>query len=184
MLEGLAFLHGEGCMHRDIKPENILASLSPVQAIIIDFGCATWARTSRDHMQGTISYLAPEVIALKMETAAPNTTYDISTDVWSMGLTVHELIRGSRIRFDKISRKFYDETLIPSIEFGHLFLEEGLNDWVSSLIREMLQWNPRLRIKAEQAYRRCPDFHTEAEQRQLQHGKREHEDEMTRRTRT
>lgn len=41
MFEGRAFLYGELCMHRDIKPENILASESPVQAVMIDFGCAT-----------------------------------------------------------------------------------------------------------------------------------------------
>jgi serine/threonine protein kinase len=47
LLEGLTFLQREGCMHRDIKPENVLASVAAlqVQAVIIDFGCATFDKT-------------------------------------------------------------------------------------------------------------------------------------------
>lgn len=115
MLDGLSFLHTEGCMHRDIKPDNILASASPVRAVIIDFGCATWESSSKDHMKGAIRYLAPEIIALKENTASPNTTYDMSADVWSMGLTAYELLRGSRARFQRISWKFYDEELLATV---------------------------------------------------------------------
>jgi serine/threonine protein kinase len=74
MLEGLAFIHSEGCMHRDIRPENVLVSSSPLQAVIIDFDCATFDKTSKDHMKGTIRYLAPEVIALKHGIASNDST--------------------------------------------------------------------------------------------------------------
>ena len=161
-------------MHRDIKPENILASDSPIQAVIIDFGCETWERTSKDHMKGTIRYLAPEVVALKEKTAPPNTTYDVSADVWGMGLTAYELMHGSRVRFERISRKFYDEELLPSIATSRIYPVDRSGDWASGVIREMLHWNPRSRIKADQAYQQCPRPHTEREQRQLQPGKREH----------
>jgi hypothetical protein len=45
------------------------------------------------------------------------------------------------------------------------------------LIKEMLHWNPKSRINAEQAYQQCPMFKAGREQRQLQTGKREHEGE-------
>lgn len=176
LLEGLAFLHGEGCMHRDIKPENILASDSPVQAVIIDFGCATWDKTSKDHMKGTICYLAPEIIALKENTAPPNTTYDISADVWSMGLTAFEMMHSFRVRFERISQKFYDEELLPTIATSRTYPMDNSEDWAYCVIREMLRWNPRSRIRAEQAYQQCPRSHTGREQRQLQPGKRGHSD--------
>jgi serine/threonine protein kinase len=174
MLDGLAFLHAEGCMHRDIKPDNILASPSPVRAVIIDFGCATWDRTSTDHMKGTIRYLAPEIIALKENTAPRNSTYDMSADVWSMGLTTFELLRGSRTRFQRMSKKFYHEELLPALSVG----SKGAGDeiiWVFGLVKEMLHWEPKSRITSEQAFRKCPGFKAEREQRrQLQPGKREH----------
>lgn len=175
LLEGMAFIHSEGCMHRDLKPDNILASASPIRAVIIDFGCATWDKTSTDHMKGTIRYLAPEIIALKDNTAPKNSFYDMSADVWSMGLTALELLRGSRTRFQKITRKIYEEELRPTTNVGPALEGDGLN-WGLGLIREMLRWDQRSRIKAEQARQTCPTFIKAKgqRQRQLQSGKREH----------
>jgi serine/threonine protein kinase len=173
MLEGLAFLHAEGCMHRDIKPDNILASCSPLRAVIIDFGCATWDKTSEDHMKGTIRYLAPEIIALKENTAARNSSYDMSADVWSMGLTAYELLCGSRARFSRISWKFYDEELLSTIGVTSALGSDEVK-WAFSLVKEMLRWDPKSRIQSEQAVQKCPTYKTQMEQRQLKLGKRKH----------
>jgi len=90
MLEGLDFIHSNGCMHRDIKLDNILGSSQPLQAVIIDFGHATWEQESLDHMKGTVRYLAPEIIALKQGRAKG--PYNKSVDIWSMGLTIFEFL--------------------------------------------------------------------------------------------
>jgi serine/threonine protein kinase len=177
MLEGLAFLHSEGCMHRDIKPDNVLASSAPVRAVIIDFGCVTWEKISSDHMKGTIRYLAPEVIALKENTAPRNSTYNMSADVWSMGLTAYELLRGSRARFQRITWKFYDEELLSTIGVASALGSDEVR-WAFTLMKEMLRWDSKSRITSEQAHHKCPGFKAEREQRQLQHGKREHEGEF------
>lgn len=161
-------------MHRDIKPENVLASEFPIRAVIIDFGCATWEKTSKDHMKGTIRYLAPEIIALKDNTAPRNAAYDMSADVWSMGLTAYELLRGSRARFQRIAKVFYDEELLPTIHVGPALLSDITADWAHALIKEMLRWEPKSRIKSDQAYQRCPSLKIEKDQRRLQPGKREH----------
>jgi len=107
-------------MHWDVKPENVLASASPLRAVIIDFGCATWEKTSRNHLKGTIRYLAPEVIALKDSQKNPSLQqtppdFDLSVDIWSIGLTALELIYGSRVRFEKIERRFYKEELMSGL---------------------------------------------------------------------
>lgn len=65
-LDGLAHLHKNGIMHRDVKPVNIaVVQRQPPQAVLIDFGCATTQAASRDHMKGTIPWLALEILALK-----------------------------------------------------------------------------------------------------------------------
>ena len=160
-------------MHRDIKPDNILASASPLCAVIIDFGCATWERTSTDHEKGTIRYLAPEVIALKAKNPPRNLTYNMSADVWGMGLTAWELFRGSRARFERITKQIYDEELLSSLEK----VSKGTDNnpqWAFGLAKEMLRWEPKLRITSEQALQKCPTFIAEKEKRKLQPGKREH----------
>lgn len=139
-------------MHRDLKPENVLASASPVQAVIIDFGCATWAKSSNNHMQGTIRYLAPEVIAIK-DRIAPLGTYDNSADVWSMGITAHELLHGSRIRWQKICRATFQDDLLPRLE-AQAPAESAA--WAFEVVRQMLQWQPGKRITSQQAYRSIP----------------------------
>ena len=82
-LDGLHFLHTNGCMHRDIKLDNIWASPKPLQAVIIDFGCATWDTQSLDHGVGTIRYLAPEILDIKH--ASSTIPYNRLVDVWSLG---------------------------------------------------------------------------------------------------
>jgi serine/threonine protein kinase len=149
-------------MHRAIKPDNILASPYPTRAVIIDFGCASWETSSKDHMKGTVRYLAPEIIVLKENNTAPNTTFDLST---------YELLRGSRAKFQNISWKFYDgQSIFPAL---------GGNDvnWAFVLIKEMLRSDPKSRIKSGQARQKCSTVKAEGEQRQLQPRKREHRSE-------
>lgn len=172
MLEGLTYLHDQGCMHRDLKPENILVSTLPIRAVIIDFGCATWEKSSKDHMKGTIRYLAPEVIALKEKAGSRGSldSYDLSADVWSMGLTAEELMRGSRFGFKQICREDYDGIVIPGPS------DIGKDDWASQLIRHMLQWEAKARIKAKEAYRRCVGYRAARDETELRVVKRARRD--------
>eukprot|EP00742_Colponemidia_sp_Colp-10_P004458 GILJ01004759.1.p1 GENE.GILJ01004759.1~~GILJ01004759.1.p1 ORF type:complete len:351 (+),score=44.11 GILJ01004759.1:32-1054(+) len=90
MLQGLIYLHKvKHQIHRDIKPENILINSSG-QVKLTDFGisrelqdtqglCATFV--------GTVTYMSPERIL--------GQTYNFSSDVWSLGLVLVELARGT-----------------------------------------------------------------------------------------
>jgi len=62
----------------------------------------------------------------------------------------------SLFRFINIDRILYEQELMSGLDTA--------NDWASCLIREMLQWNPRKRPNAEQAYRRCPGYKTRQDQ--------------------
>ena len=78
-------------MHRDIKPGNMgIRSFEPLEAVIFDFGHATFENTSNDHFKGTIAYLAPEVLALKY--SGVRSRYGRAVDVWAMGLSGYQLI--------------------------------------------------------------------------------------------
>ena len=86
----LQYAHEQGVVHCDVKPENVLISEQGVPKVT-DFGVAeTITRTlspeqARD-IVGTIAYLAPEVIQ--------GANADPRSDVYSLGMTVYEMIAG------------------------------------------------------------------------------------------
>ncbi|KAI9881283.1 MAG: hypothetical protein M1830_005569 [Pleopsidium flavum] len=93
-LDGLSFLHEvKGIMHRDIKPNNLgVVDLVCPRAVIFDLDSATRDETSRDHFQGSLSYLAPEIVALKNwngDKKALPPPYGRKVDVWALGVSAY-----------------------------------------------------------------------------------------------
>ncbi|KAK4998431.1 hypothetical protein LTR66_002331 [Elasticomyces elasticus] len=102
ILSGIAYLHDHGIMHRDVKPDNIGISLVPEpRAVVLDLGHAIHARTSSDHMAGTVRYLAPEVIALKA--GASTKPYDFSADIWCTGISLFEYLFQRKIGWTQVT---------------------------------------------------------------------------------
>ncbi|ATB33475.1 trifunctional serine/threonine-protein kinase/ATP-binding protein/sensor histidine kinase [Melittangium boletus] len=91
----LAELHGRGVIHKDIKPSNIIVTPSG-DTRLIDFGSATLQRVEHVEaaptalIEGTLAYLSPE------QTGRMNRSVDYRTDFYSLGVTLYELLTGSR----------------------------------------------------------------------------------------
>ena len=90
ILVALSEAHANSLIHRDIKPENVL--ITPTGDVkVADFGLARAA--SVDHrtssvLIGTVSYLAPEVIA--------NQAVDPRADIYACGAIFYEMITGQK----------------------------------------------------------------------------------------
>src|SRR5437867_6399105 len=98
----LAASHETGIVHRDIKPENIM--LRPDGYVkVLDFGIAKLAEqevpvtipteealllveTNLGSILGTVRYMSPE--------QACGTQVDKGTDIWSLGVVLHEMLTG------------------------------------------------------------------------------------------
>lgn len=90
MLIALQYIHREGIIHRDIKAANVLVTKEG-KIQLCDFGVAAQLSTSqykRMSMIGTPYWMAPEVIQ-------EGTGYDQKADVWSLGITLYEIVTGS-----------------------------------------------------------------------------------------
>ncbi|KAI7846866.1 kinase-like domain-containing protein [Circinella umbellata] len=88
MVKGLKFLKDElSIIHRDVKPTNVLVN-SKGQVKLCDFGVSGQLDRSLAKTNiGCQSYMAPERIR------AAN-TYTVSSDVWSLGLSLVEMAGG------------------------------------------------------------------------------------------
>ncbi|TNY21708.1 hypothetical protein DMC30DRAFT_185015 [Rhodotorula diobovata] len=95
ILEGLAYLHGQGVVHCDLKAANILTTKQG-NIKLSDFGVSLnlnaikatrGFNASTKEANGTPNWMAPEVISLKGALPA--------SDIWSLGATIVELIDGA-----------------------------------------------------------------------------------------
>ncbi len=91
-LEGIEPIHDLGIVHRDIKPENILLDGSTPK--ITDFGIAggvRWPELTRSyHVEGTITYMAPEQFMDLAET-------DARGDIYALGKILYESVEGRMV---------------------------------------------------------------------------------------
>ncbi len=91
--DGLAALFdATGMIHSDVKPANILVSASG-HATLLDYGFAQSPSEGRHWstrpIAGTLAYIAPEMVTSAL---AP----DPRADVYSLGVTLYEMLAGRR----------------------------------------------------------------------------------------
>ena len=90
--------HLRGVIHRDLKPSNVLVQELEGRHVpkVIDFGIAK--ATTSESGQGTLFTEMGQVIGtpvyMSPEQAAGNTDIDTRTDVYALGVVLHELLAG------------------------------------------------------------------------------------------
>ena len=151
--EGLAEAHEHGIVHRDIKPQNIMIGPRG-QLKILDFGLAKMRSESVDHeaatatllsrpghVIGTMPYMSPEQVQ--------GEPLDASSDVFSLGVTLYEVLAGKHPFKDKSSAATMSRILrddpIPTEQF-----QAQVSPELETLLRKMLSKDKTARYQSAQ----------------------------------
>ena len=114
-------MHSRHIIHRDIKSANVLVTSSG-RVMICDFGVSALLATNsskRNTFIGTLNWMAPEVVQ-----AVPN--YDTKADIWSLGIMIYEMIKGSPPHSNVSQERIIQ--LIPRAKPPRLIVGEGSKD--------------------------------------------------------
>ena len=129
---GLEYAHKHGIIHQDINPNNIFIQ-SDGQVKIIDFGlaCPTGNLDCNFLFPGTVFYIAPEQLS--------GEPVDERTDIYSLGITVYEMIMGNRpFPEDDINNliKLHLQEDITTLNVGIQNLPDELKNFFMKTIRK------------------------------------------------
>ena len=126
-------VHKLGMVHRDLKPENILLDKNLVPKIC-DFGWSVeiGQDEKRGTFCGTYEYMAPEIYE--------NEKYNVSVDVWSLGILLYEMFHGFSPFGSKSVFKIYRNIVEEEIK-----IKEDLDLDAKDLIFKILKTEPNKR---------------------------------------
>jgi len=150
----LAFIHGLGIAHRDLNPRNLMVLQDSTarngwRIKLLDFGIAKFTdrreyRTRTQSQLGTIRYMSPE----QCEAAK---SVDESTDIYSLGLMLFELLTGESpyLMADGQETKWIDAHVNRAPRSLRTLWPEAPAP-LTKLVAEMLDKHPDYRPRAKE----------------------------------
>ncbi|KAJ2922022.1 hypothetical protein H1R20_g15080, partial [Candolleomyces eurysporus] len=142
VLVSLAYLHKVPVIHRDMKAANVLVTATG-KVMICDFGVSallTTVSSKRNTLTGTPYWMAPEVIQ-------GVNAYDTKADIWSLGIMIYEMIKGTPPHSNM--DKFQVMDLIPRTKPPRLLESEGSKD-MRDFMALCLKESPSERLSADE----------------------------------
>ncbi len=153
LTEALRAAHEKGIIHRDLKPANVMIDQEG-RVKVLDFGLAklkraeideeaslmaTEAMTQEGVVLGTIPYMSPEQIQSE--------TVDTRTDIFSLGIMLHEMLCGQRPFQASNSAALMSSILRdPPIQASEI--KRDIPDQLNRALQRCLEKDPLLRYQS------------------------------------
>jgi serine/threonine protein kinase len=140
LLHAMLHLHAAGVFHRDTKPSNVLLTTGGAVKLA-DFGLSCLKSASvetRSLCVGTRSFIAPELLE-------KGGVFTEASDVWELGVTCYVLMT----RQEPLENHFELYERIPM---------DGVDTRVASVIRQMTRFDPKQRMKLNDACKALGDI--------------------------
>lgn len=146
IIGAVQYLHGLGIVHRDLKPENLLYTDRSANAEIkiADFGLSKFITddTNLTTACGTPGYVAPEVLLMQ--------GYGKAVDLWSVGVIIYILLCGFPPFYAENDNEMFELIKEADYDFPSPYWDK-ISDSAKDLVRGLLQKNPDIRLKSEDA---------------------------------
>lgn len=140
--EALNEAHRNRILHRDIKPANILIESDSGNAKLTDFGIARFGTSNELTLQGSISgsppYMSPEQASAKV--------LDERSDIYSLGITLYELLCGKR-PFEGISPEDIIERILRNQRITLQQRRPDLPKEICAIVEKAIAYEPENRYQ-------------------------------------
>jgi len=150
--DALCTVHDRGDVHRDIKPENIFVT-TDMRAKLLDFGVAKSGQPNEPQLTadgdviGTQAYVAPE---------SGRGPIDARADVYSLGVTMYEMLVGRRPFWKPGARFEFGDALQatpPLMREKHPGMDS--TDELEALVQRAIARVPEKRYQSVRELQRC-----------------------------
>ncbi len=160
----LSHIHGHRIIHRDFNSSNILFDPSSQEISLIDLELAQYipvndmksvprgatvplfADKSNQRLTGTLAYISPE------QTGRTNQPVDWRTDLYSLGITLYEMITGVLpFSFEDEMELIHAHLAVmptPPDEIGHSKIDQPIPEPISRIIMKLMAKDPNDRYQS------------------------------------
>lgn len=140
-------LHLENIIHKDLNPSNIVWNRQTGEIKLIDFGISSMLSQEsirdcgKNQLEGTLAYISPE------QTGRINRNVDWRTDIYSLGVTLYELLVGNR-PFEAEDAMGFVHAHIAKVPKSPKALDPGIPLVVSQIVQKCMEKTAEARYQS------------------------------------